>query len=83
MSNRPKAVPVEREHYRAYPEPLSTRSGCKVGWYTYATRAEAETAAEAARWNASLKAAYGHDFGYTPPGTIGEDADGTFTVTIP
>lgn len=69
--------------FRSYPKPASVRSGCKVGWYTYTTREEAEEAAAAARWNASIKSAYGYDFGYTPPGTIRETADGEFVVTIP
>lgn len=67
----------------AYPSPVRTSSGCKVAWYTYATRAEAETAAKVARVEASRKAAFGYDFGYSSPGDIRTNPDGTFTVTIP
>lgn len=71
------------EEFRGYPKAASIRSGCKVGWYTYATREEAEEAAAAARWNAGIKARYGYDFGYCSPGEIRETAAGEFVVTIP
>lgn len=67
----------------SYPTPVRTSSGCKVGWYTYATRADADTASAVARAEARRKAEVGYDFGYSSPGDIRPNADGTFTVTIP
>jgi hypothetical protein len=66
-----------------YPKPVSTRSGCKVGWYTYDNRADAETASAAAKARASEMRGFGYDFGYSSPGEITERADGTFVVTVP
>ena len=67
-----------------YPKPVSMRSGCKVGWYTYDNREDAETAAAAARVHAEEMWARGYDFGWLVPGTITRSADGTrFTVTVP
>ena len=66
-----------------YPKPLSTRSGCKVAWYTYATKAEAEAAAEVAVSEAIRKAALGYDFGWCSPGEVrGTDEHG-WVVTVP
>lgn len=73
----------ERERYMAYPPAEKIRCGCKVSWHTYATKAEAEACAEAARHNARIDSALGYDFGYCCPGSIGENRDGTFTVCIP
>ena len=70
--------------YKPYPEnTVRERSGCKVGWRTYATREEAEVCSEAAKHNAKLDAALGYDFGYQAPGSISTNSDGTFTVCIP
>ena len=65
------------------PKPLYSRSGCKVGWYFYSTRADAEAAVAAAVERAVRMVADGYDFGYSVPGEITEVADGTWRVTIP
>ena len=49
---------------------INQYSGCKVGWETYDTLAEAEAASERARSEANRKAAHGYDFGYLSPGSI-------------
>lgn len=65
------------------PSPVKTESGCKVAWYTYATREEAEIACEHARLKADYYACLGYDFGYQSPGYgITEGPDG-FTVVWP
>jgi len=69
--------------YQNYPPTDDIRSGCKVGWRTYATRKEAEKCAEAARLNGIVKACQGYDFGYQVPGSIRQLADGRFEVCIP
>lgn len=80
-----------------YPEPKSTRTGCKVSWLYYETREEAEKCAEAARHNGHYYASLGYDFGYCAPGSItqmpaihepgkawmGEERAGLFEVCIP
>lgn len=68
---------------KGYGEPVKFRSGMKVAWYSYATRAEAEAAAETAEVDAVERARLGYDFGYCVPGEIRETADGLFTVTVP
>lgn len=76
-----KAQPCPK--YKPYPENhISMRVGIKVSWRTYAKRADAEKAAEAARWNAAIQSDLGYDFGYQSPGWIDEKADG-FEVTLP
>jgi hypothetical protein len=50
--------------------PISDRHGCKVGWNTYATEAEAKAAAEWAKVEEQRKAELGYDFGYQSPGSI-------------
>lgn len=68
----------------SYPTPVRTSSGCKVGWYTYSTLPEAEAASEIAVATAvRMIVDSGYDFGYSSPGDIRENADGTFTVTVP
>lgn len=66
-----------------YPTPIKSASGCKVGWYTYDNRADAEAASAVARADASRMRNLGYDFGYCIPGTMTERADGTFVVTVP
>ncbi len=66
--------------FHPYPTPITKVSGCKVAWYTYSTREDAEQASVAAQANASLKG--GYRFGQAKPGEITENGD-TFTVTIP
>lgn len=52
------------------PKEVDLRSGCKVSWYYYATKEEAEAAAKIARHNADIDESLGYDFGYCWPGTI-------------
>lgn len=66
-----------------YPPPIAERHGCKVSWYTYADRKTANQAARVARKDAAKYAAQGYDFGYCVPGTVRENDDGTFEVTLP
>ena len=56
--------------YKPYPAPQNKRSGCKVGWYYYADKVDAEKCAEAAGHNARLMLSDGYDFGYCWPGSI-------------
>jgi hypothetical protein len=73
--------------WRPYPRPVQTQVGCKVEWGFYADEATARTCAEAARSNAAILAAEGHDWGYQTPGTVTLIADGELAglwrVTIP
>jgi hypothetical protein len=82
-----KAVRTEYERVKAElppcPKPIKTESGCKVAWYTYATRQEAEIACLHARLQAEYYSYLGYDFGWQSPGyDITEVADG-FTVVWP
>lgn len=49
---------------------VETKSGCKVGWSTYTTEAEALAASKEAADERERKLARGYDFGYLWPGTI-------------
>jgi len=69
--------------WRDYPTPDDKRTGCKVAWYTYADKADAEACAKAAKWNAQIQAGRGYDFGYCAPGDITKKKDGTYEVCIP
>ena len=64
-------------------KPVSSRSGCKVCWYVYATREQAELAAGVAVIQAELKAAKGYDFGYQVPGTITKIDEHKYEVCFP
>lgn len=64
-------------------KPLSTRSGCKVGWEYYATLDEAKLAAALAVEKASAMEAKGYDWGYQCPGAIRPMLDGTYEVCVP
>lgn len=66
-----------------YPAYKALRTGCKVSWYTYGTKEEAEAASKAAINNASILAEKGYDFGYQSPGAIEQNKDGDFVVVIP
>jgi len=66
-----------------YPKYVSSRTGCKVSWFTYVTKAEAEAAAKVAEAQAKELWAVGFDFGFMCPGDITELKDGTFEVVIP
>lgn len=70
-------------YYESYPPTEDTRTGCKVGWRTYATREEAEACSKAARHNAAIQAGFGYDFGYCAPGSITKLDNGHFEVCIP
>ncbi len=62
---------------------LKSKSGCKVGWEWYPTKAEAQARASEAREEAQKREAQGYDFGYCVPGLVDECDDGTFRVTVP
>lgn len=64
------------------PGEVAIRTGCKVSWRTYATKAEAERCAKAARHNAVDLAAMGYDFGYQMPGSISKVTLG-YEVVLP
>lgn len=66
-----------------YPTPVSQRSGCKVGWMTFATKADAEKCARAARLEAKRQAENGYDFGYCTPGSIEKIGADRWEVCIP
>jgi hypothetical protein len=66
-----------------YPEPLHTRSGNKVGWYSYANNKSAIECSLAAIHNAKIKANYGYEFGYCVPGSITQISEGLYEVCIP
>lgn len=56
--------------WKPYPEPDAQRTGCKVSWYCYRDRADAEKASIAAKHNAVRQEQLGYDFGYMMPGSI-------------
>ena len=75
-------------HRKPYPDPLRRRGGCKVSWNYYATEAEAQACAAAARHNARIDAAAGYDFGYQTPGAIcapgqGDNRSAEYEVCLP
>ena len=63
----------------AMPTPISKQHGCKVAWSLYATRQEADQAAEVAKHNAKIDEDLGFDWGYMIPGEVLE-VDGGFEV---
>ena len=65
-----------------YPQPEEYDGGCKVGWYIYSNRDDAERAAKIAIKEARYKLNLGYDFGYQSPGSISE-VDGKFRVCVP
>jgi len=69
--------------FQDYPPTEDYRSGCKVGWRTYATEEEARECAKAARYNGLIKAGLGYDFGYQSPGHVTRLDNGRFEVCIP
>lgn len=56
--------------YLPYPEPVTSRSGCKVSWNYYVTEDDANACSKAAIHNAKLDRAQGYDFGYCAPGQV-------------
>jgi hypothetical protein len=86
------AKPRKKKYdYRAYPQHQNVRSGCKVSWYYYAKKEDAEKAAEVAKHNAQIQASLGYDFGYQSPGyrveligdNWGPEYKGLWEVCIP
>ncbi len=69
--------------YADYPEYVTIRTGCKVGWITYNDLETAKEAAKAAQHNADIQWSLGYDFGYMMPGHITKKDDGTYEVCIP
>lgn len=69
------------EERKQNPDPLYSKSGCKVGWDYYATKEEAEIASKKARIAGDHRAAHGYDFGYQSPGSIEEVT--VYKVCIP
>lgn len=51
---------------------IEREAGCKVAWYVFDDRAEAEAAAEEARNRAYRKGNLGYTFGSVSPGNIRE-----------
>jgi len=62
--------PVKKYDYKPYPKHDGLRSGCKVSWYYYKDRADADAAAIVARHNALIQQELGYDFGYCWPGSV-------------
>lgn len=66
------------------PKHIDSRSGCKVGWYTYRTMTDAKIAAQHARLDAEWMSFLGYDFGWQVPGHIDQDKKRRrYTVTFP
>jgi Neuraminidase (sialidase) len=84
MAHKPRK---KKYDYRPYPQHQNVRSGCKVSWYYYAKKEDAEKAAEVAKHNAAIQWELGYDFGYCSPGSIRlsdwEDYKGLYEVCIP
>ena len=56
--------------YQPYPEAAARRTGCKVSWWYYDTREEAEACSRVAIHNSYVLQQEGYDFGYCSPGSI-------------
>lgn len=56
--------------YLPFPPHAEYRGGAKVSWRYYATQAEADTCAAAAKHNARIMESQGYDWGYQSPGSI-------------
>lgn len=65
-----------------YPDPLKKERGQITDAYTYRTMSEAFHASLVAEQIAEQRWMQGVDFGYTIPGRITENPDGTFTVVV-
>jgi hypothetical protein len=52
------------------PKPVARRSGCKVSWVYYASKAEADAASVIAAHNREIQINQGYDFGYCWPGSV-------------
>ena len=64
------------------PKPVRIESGCRVGWYYYSTREDAETVSTWAREAGARAEAMGYDHGFCTVGEI-KEIDGLFCVTVP
>jgi len=66
------------------PKADAYRAGCKVAWYGYRRKVDAERAVKYAIYWARKRAALGYDFGWLVPGTMSKKgADGMYWVTMP
>lgn len=65
-----------------YPKYDGMECGCKVSWYFYKDRDEAERASSVARKNAVIYSRLGYDFGYCSPGSI-EKVGELWKVCVP
>lgn len=61
-----------------YPEYQDLRVGCKVKWYYYKNRKDAETASKVAYEEGIYYAGKGYDYGYCQPGSIMEVKKGKY-----
>jgi hypothetical protein len=66
----PRYVNKPAFDWKTYPNPDDIRSGCKVSWYYYRSREDAEACSVAAKHNAIRQRELGFDFGYQSPGSI-------------
>lgn len=73
---------MKTEHM-PYPKEQDFTVGCKVSWYIYDKKEDAEAASKAARNNAIIYAHMGYDFGFQSPGSITKLKDGRYEVCIP
>lgn len=55
---------------KPYPPEQDLRSGCKVSWYYYDSREDADACAKVAKHNARIALSEGYDFGYCGPGSV-------------
>ena len=82
-----RTIATKRKHpkhdWAKYPDPDDSRTGCKVGWYIYRNKSDADACSKAAQHNAVIQASLGYDFGYCCPGSITTLDDGRFEVCIP
>ena len=70
-------------YHATYPKPVRTEYGCKVSWYSYRTRDEAQFVAELAHEQGQWLEEAGFDFGYMTPGELKQEDNGLWTVVIP
>jgi hypothetical protein len=65
------------------PTVISRRTGCKVSWYSFATKEEAAIASEHAKLQAEYYGYLGYDYGYYSGGEILKTEQGTWEVVFP
>ena len=70
-------------YHATYPKPIRTEYGCKVSWYSYRTKDEAQFVAEVAHAQGQWLEDAGFDFGYMTPGELKQEDNGLWTVVIP